>query len=119
MEIYFNLIGFNSSKLSCYCVIGSAAKQSVFGEIASSFLLIMTTFCNTVIIYDLKTVNKVGFVIASVAKQSKTKEIASGGTLAMTLILSFSAIYYLLHVIKHGMQKEWGFVKRVLIPPKP
>ena len=115
MEIYFNLIGFNSSKLSCYCVIGSAAKQSVFGEIASSFLLIMTTFCNTVIIYDLKTVSKVGFVIASVAKQSKTKEIASGGTLAMTLILSFSAIYYLLHVIKFGVPKEWGHAMTLIL----
>ena len=74
----------------------------------------MTTFCNTVIIYDLKTVSKVGFVIASVAKQSKTKEIASGGTLAMTLILSFSAIYYLLHVIKFGVPKEWGLAMTIV-----
>ena len=75
----------------------------------------MTTFCNTVIIYDLKTVSKVGFAIASVAKQSKTKEIASGGTLAMTLILSFSAIYYLLHVIKFGVPKEWGLAMTLYI----
>ena len=81
---------------------------------ASGSFLRMTTFCNTVIIYDLKTVSKVGFVIASVAKQSKTKEIASGGTLAMTLILSFSAIYYLLHVIKLGVPKEWGLAMTIV-----